>query len=52
MKAESLFAEIQCPKCGYKNLIQFDEKGTPPFLIHLNGDKFGTLPELPKVAAQ
>ena len=50
MKAECLFAEIKCPKCGYKNIIQLDEKGTPPFLIRMDGDKFATLPELPKLA--
>lgn len=46
MKANSLFAEIKCPKCSYKNLIQFD-KGN--FFIHLDGDKFGTIPKLDKV---
>ena len=48
MKAENLFAEIQCPKCHYRNLIQFDEKS---FLIQLDGDKFGTIPKLPVISA-
>jgi len=48
MKAESLFAEIQCPKCHYRNLIQFDEKR---FMIQLDGDNYGTIPALPTMNA-
>jgi len=40
MMASAVFAEIQCPKCGYKNLVLFDGK-----MVSLNydGDKYGTV---------
>jgi hypothetical protein len=49
MKADHLFAEVQCPKCGYKNLIQFEEGN---FCLRHDGDKFGTVPELQKIVVE
>jgi len=45
MKAKKVHAEIQCPKCGYKNLVLTHTLG----VLNYDGDKFGTIPEVGKI---